>query len=544
MSMRHIFQKNKHFSFRKGTTLLLALIMAFLLAACGDNNSNDTSSPNNEASSEADGNSSSEETLPVEKDDSDEETVPLTAYTVWDYIGDYTLMSSTDYYYVKLVEAQDYPALADSLEKFNNEVKASAESVQQNLEETAAIMIDQNESPEGFSPMMSAMIKPNIKRADSAVVSIYVSGYEETGGVHPMPFGYTVSYDSLSGKELELEEVVNDVSVLPEIISLIVADKIEEDMLFVDMEEYTAEGISSSEISWYMDNSGITFVFMPYEIAPYSAGTITATLLFAQYPELFNERYMTVPDSYVIPVENFGEVLFDNDGNGDGEKLLVYGMAGEYYDIDRLYIEFNGNSYEEEISSFEVNSYIVHNEDGKNYLYVETVAENDYRKIYMYDLSSGNIVPLGILEGTSFGVINKDGYEYISGMTFNPKNFCLGNRVDLLSTYTAGKMYHINEKGIPVSEDTYYQIGFVNPLVTVVDIQAQKVDEAGNVTDEDFIIKAGEELHFLRTNAENFVDFEMNDGSICRIYIDKDDWYGTINGMESYECFETLWYAG
>lgn len=54
------------------------------------------------------------------------------------------------------------------------------------------------------------------------------------------------------------------------------------------------------DITWVLEYNGITFYFDPGAVAPTIFGIQIATVTFAQYPDLFNEKYTAVPEAYIV----------------------------------------------------------------------------------------------------------------------------------------------------------------------------------------------------------------------------------------------------
>ncbi|MDE6872577.1 MAG: DUF3298 and DUF4163 domain-containing protein [Bacteroidales bacterium] len=107
------------------------------------------------------------------------------------------------------------------------------------------------------------------------MVSYTVTRYEYTGGAHGMATTMAYTFDSRSGKAISEEElfVKGYNPVLTSLLTAHVRDGLEnpdELVLFVDRIEPNG--------NFSAGNDGITYIYNPYEIAPYSSGTITVTV--------------------------------------------------------------------------------------------------------------------------------------------------------------------------------------------------------------------------------------------------------------------------
>ena len=57
-------------------------------------------------------------------------------------------------------------------------------------------------------------------------------------------------------------------------------------------------------------------------------------------------------------------------------------------------------------------------------------------------------------------------------------------------------------------------------------------------------LPAGTEFYFIRTDGASYVDARLTDGRECRIMVEFEDYTQTINGVDQWECFDNLLYAG
>ena len=57
-------------------------------------------------------------------------------------------------------------------------------------------------------------------------------------------------------------------------------------------------------------------------------------------------------------------------------------------------------------------------------------------------------------------------------------------------------------------------------------------------------LPAGTSFKFVRTDGYGYVDACLDDGRECRISVKYEGWLQLINGLDQWECFEELPYAG
>ena len=99
----------------------------------------------------------------------------------------------------------------------------------------------------------------------------------------------------------------------------------------------------------------------------------TATISFAEYPDLFHKKYMNVPEAYMVRLPLDYSFFTDLDSNGTLEEL---NCAGLFNETDRFYTQFgvytdvSGSYQYEELSAYDYQPYYVKTEDGNHYIYL------------------------------------------------------------------------------------------------------------------------------------------------------------------------------
>ena len=182
-------------------------------------------------------------------------------------------------------DAESYPALAKAIDAMCAEEQAVFEQTVKEFTEWAAE--DEREMEYyNYDEML-------VKRADPQIVSILKSNACFTGGAHGMYGSWGVNFDSASGGELLLSDVVTDMSRIPKLTAESIIEKYQEEGYedFSWLEE-SLEQQETELYTWTMDENGITIYFQPYEIASYAMGLLTAEISFAEHPELFEEKYL------------------------------------------------------------------------------------------------------------------------------------------------------------------------------------------------------------------------------------------------------------
>lgn len=445
---------------------------------------------------------------------------------------------------------EKYPRLAEKLDELNEENQVF---FQEFIEQQVPLAQEHYESiPEyfyGYSGNSSFLVQ----RADDLVLSIREDGNEYTGGAHGMYGIFGINYDPSTGDELTLTDVCTKVEELPARLSEKVIENYANEYENFESLQSVLEEYKPEDYNWTIGYQGVTFYFNPYEIASYAMGAIEVTLWFDENPELFNEKFLEKPNTgYVmeLPLESVVEIELNN-GRKDKLRVSTYCQTEEEeeYGILRLCITLNDISYyEEEYYGYDFYPYMVCvNDSGEEqyFLYVQGIAENDYSCIFIYDLNGEEIKVKERLSGVSFcGVWDENVGEhgtYYNCVFGNPQELELGTRIEILGTWTGKRLYSIDvENGIPKPKTEYFTIAnSLQPSVSQIPLEVIILPDG---TKEE--LPAGTEFYFIRTDGKTYVDARLADGRECRIMVEIEDYIQTINGVDQWECFDTLFYAG
>lgn len=529
--------------------LLLCTTLCTSLASCGSATT-DTTNRTDHSKTDFE-TSTTDEPMETSKEPVNDEDAVLPLYIL---TGDYheqewsqeldLLLASVTYPIISLEEncAKDYPKLADAMTTFSDARKNALLTEYNDLIETA-----QDEaltSRENFAGLTTKETV-SVRRSDSRVTSLLLDGYSYVGGAHGNSYYTSVNYDTQTGKELELTDIISDTEQLPALVQEQLYTNYDPSDFYenLDLKEYFAD--ENSSITWTLDYNGITFFFSPYEIAPYATGRPTATITFDAHPEIFKKDYLDVPESYALVLSANTPYEYDFNGDHSTEQLTVWGRATEYYDCDQICINMNGQTTEDTLGAFEMEAVLVHTADDKNYLYVESTSENDYKKLTVYDLTSGTAVKVDSVYGGFYTpFFNSEEYNPSKLILTNPEEFLLDTRTELLSTISGHKTYSVGADGMPVTKDELYVFDMELTFTLLQPLEVSIVDEkSGEVTGKR-TLDAGTEVIYYRTDDESIADLKLPDGSIGRITIDSKEWPRTINNISIEEIFENLLFAG
>ena len=447
--------------------------------------------------------------------------------------------------YLEAQDAVTYPELAAWLENMGREREAAAAEAVENLQETVADL-QEIEDMDGYA-MHSLEDRQEISviRADSRCLSLLEFLREDSGGAHGN-YGYNgYALDPESGRPMKLEEVITDMEKLPKMI----AEKLEagypDTSFFAPPEEMVEQYLEEEKLNWVLTQQGILFLFSPYELASYADGALFAGISFEEEPDLFSPRYREIPKRYTVQLQMMTPFLFDLDDDGSFEELCV---SNTYHEEEGAYVELHitvdGRECTEEIYAFDIQLYLVHDTLKKRtWLYAQTSENNDYRTIFVYELYPDGekaAEQIGQLSGWGFHTLFTGETDYREEIFTDTAHFLLESRTELLSTLLGAKEYFVDETGMPRTESEYLTVENGIELTSKVPLTLEIPD--GDKKEETF--PAGTVFVYYRTDNETFVDLKTGDGKICRLRPEKRDYQLFIDGLEQYEVFDGLIYAG
>lgn len=174
---------------------------------------------------------------------------------------------------------------------------------------------------------------------DQGILSLLGSQWLNSGSPRASVSNVSVTYDLLSGRQLSLRDILVEnfsADALSQLITASLRELSEQGMLFSDYAYVISDMFSTNRPveSWYLSESGLCFYFAPYEIAPYSSGTITAEIPYTALTGLLKEAYFPAETfaftgtPYVLRFQEadldafaqFAELMIDK----DGQQYLLY----------------------------------------------------------------------------------------------------------------------------------------------------------------------------------------------------------------------------
>ena len=541
------------------TALICGILSVSMLNGCGKKAADATA-----GTAAIQENSSAEETTTQAKESSAEETkaeeegqenqenqdsaaiVPVTVD--YSYDGDWkdqkTLFSSK----VAQIKLMD-----DSHEKLQDALKALNQSA---LDDQKSVIDENKEYAEQEYASNPDMVEYTfdrdilVARSDETVLSMAVMEGSYLGGAHP--FGMTTgrTYDTQTGKELSLKDVVSDYDGIYEYVKKQLEENYDQSMFFEDYQDtlqkmFYDESGDYGTVQWTISQTGLSIYFNQYDLAPYVAGSQQVDISFKEQPQLFQSKYVVEKESYSKVIRENSSCFADVNGDGKEEEISYsvardeYGFGGaitvtcDGQTFDTAEVDKDASDAYGAYGAYSSEGYVLHTSDGRTYLYLQHLDDNDYRYVNVFRLDQGRPSYVGY-----------EGMAWYNTQILDPDSFMLYTRLDVLGTYYGMKRYHVDEDGLPASDDEAYVINESSMLQSTRDLAVTILEKNGSETEA--TVLSGTGYTIFRTDGASYADAHLNDGRDCRIQIKEGSrgWGWDIDGVSEEECFEWLPYAG
>ena len=444
------------------------------------------------------------------------------------------------------VPVDGWDTLKDGLDQYNAEVsQETGERFKENLS-----LVREDPPEPGQEYYIEREIR--VQRADSRIVSFWDMDSSYVGGAHGSYYAHGVNFDPASGKRLALSDVVTDLEAVYQYVKEDVKSQ-DDGSLYPEYEE-TLEAMfhngsgDGGQLEWIMDRDGITVVFNPYVLGPWSEGSLESRMTFADCPDLLLETYRAGAGAAVQLSE--GEPFYaDWDRDGEKEEYIYTVQVDEETYTSSITLSRTGEGAETEAAGpWEAGDYgsltdvwLLEAGDGRPFLWLEFSSENDLRVLEVFTLQNENGTLVLYYVGSS-------GDSMYGSFIGDPGHFLLYDRIDLLGTYMAYRSFHMGEDGMPEADGTVYTIpgnGDRGPVLRAsaeIPVWIEGKEERIPAGTE-LVLRAAElpdETGAARAEAE------LPDGRHCelRIQKDRDQYRFRIGGMDENDCFESLGYAG
>ena len=383
----------------------------------------------------------------------------------------------------------------------------------------------------------------SIQRADDRIFSFLDQEEWYSGGAHGGSYQRGVNMDAATGQILTLKDVAKDYDQVYAAVTEELAriDAGEEDvgpLLFEDYKDTVSQMFygGGDALEWTISREGVTVYFNEYVVASYAMGCIEVPLHFSEFQDLFQEKYL--PDGGgLIRLCRWGyDDAADVTGDGVADALSVSAYVPEGESESECTVSVNDvEAVPTEYGSFD-SAWVLYGENGRIWCYVQLFGDNDWPIIAVFELTGGTPVYVTDLSPM---ILREPG-----GST---ENFVMSTRMEFLGSYSGWKDYRLGEDGLPEANTDFYTLygyGTDNSVTVKTEIPAT-VSAQPDITDgTETTLAVGTVLHPVRTDGESWMVFRMDDGGYCRVQVEGEPFYGTINGINEFDCFEGLFYVG
>jgi len=143
-------------------------------------------------------------------------------------------------------------------------------------------------------------------RLDHSVLSLYGESATYLGDSHPQIECNTINYNMVSGEVLTLGSILYNVDALETLCDLVIQNMAalkDTSLLYDEYPEIVRHRFSREESydeDWFFTETGLSFFFSPYEVAPYVSGIVIVEI---PYSELSG----VIADEFFPPEEDLAE---------------------------------------------------------------------------------------------------------------------------------------------------------------------------------------------------------------------------------------------
>ena len=438
--------------------------------------------------------------------------------------------------------AEQYPRLAGALASFSYDFRRAMET--EFDEELSWAREQYTSAPDAFYAITDTS-PLTVRRADTQAVSLLYRYSRYVGDTHPGSYYSALNYDTATGREITLEDVVSNLDGLKAEMEKRLIDEYGEDRFFALHDQL--QSYASEQFTWTLEPEGLRFYFSPYELSSNAAGTQQAFFSFDEFPALFSGAYGKQEGDWAVSFSAWEDLAFHQGAGGAGDLLRVETITDNDYYINGLKVIYNGQSLtEEELWAYEFVPVLLHSESYGDFLYIDCLFDNDYHMLLVYRLEEGGPVFAGRMTDTGFYQSWQENGQTVSRAPTDPGALLLRRHCNLMSTYDVAMRCHLSESGKPESERDWFDIPGGRVLTALREMEFALIDaDSARETGQRGVIPAGAKVTMSRTDCRSYVDLAW-EGELYRVYITVDEigWPQYIDGVELDECFDGTIFVG
>lgn len=442
------------------------------------------------------------------------------------FSDDWSTETVTVTYHEISVSSESHQELADALAAYSQGRKAQLDKKADEMNVIAQDILDTGTDDFGGMYLHTQVVT---KRSDHAIYSIMESecmyGYDTCENVYD-----GAVFDVNTGKHLELTDLCEDKNLfLNTIVNQCILDlqaAYTEANFYDGFEQKIVETIESNT-PWYMDAVGLTFIYPNGTVAEMEnlQGPMKAHVPYEAIKDMMYENYLPV-DTYgvtAVPVNYPVSICVD----GVEKEFCIHRTYTEY-DEEHISLSYGTNimSLNEYVMLKDV--YLLKRPTGIYLLYDIDHASDDY-ETFLYRFTKDSVQEMDKI------------WANIDDSNVHGDTFELGFRIDVFGTYTSNQTYYIDENGKFATDETEYEIKQSTDIKTIVNLPIEK---NGKMT----TLPAGSMIRIIgtdnQTKATIVIVSTLEEATLYFNRNEENSYNIEINGMDQYECFEMLPYAG
>jgi hypothetical protein len=177
---------------------------------------------------------------------------------------------------------------------FNAQSKQRAQDVVAEFEKEARMTL--SEAPDAAGVLAQSLTADfETKHLSNRLLALLVVGSEFTGGAHPNAIIYALLVDPKSGRKIPVADLFKANSSYLAELSRLSGEQLKSrtEELNTDakwVSEGTAAKAENFAVLWPGDD-GLCVLFPPYQVAPYSTGTVQIVIPYKQLSGLLSDRF-------------------------------------------------------------------------------------------------------------------------------------------------------------------------------------------------------------------------------------------------------------
>lgn len=198
----------------------------------------------------------------------------------------------------------------------------------------------------------------NTTRIDQGVLSLFGQNIQSGDSLHSNRQCVAANYDLVTGDVLTLGSILYRADSKEPLSKLVINNLKQQNNinLYEDFEQIVADRFArdeSTDEDFYFTPYGLCFYFSPYELAPYSAGVITAQIPYQELTGIIGDAYFPTEKTYASGIvsindfsdadldsfEQFSEIILDSEA-----PMLLISAEGSVLDVRIDLMDHSGYS--------------------------------------------------------------------------------------------------------------------------------------------------------------------------------------------------------